>query len=1150
MGSDIFHPEYSDGTQRHQLNGGGLQSFGEAKEPLDPANFVYADTAFGDVNRRNHIRRVDTLRARGRTDCYASYGRATDALVAWVNTHKNRNGNPTVAGFDGPTWTPFLPLDFDHEHDPAVALGWVRRTLGWLDGEGVDLGAVRVYFSGGKGFHVEIPHALFGGFAPSTELPGRLKRAAEWVLRDIPFDGSVYDRLRLWRLEGTKNGKGGFFKVRLTIREARTLDLAAIRALAGAPRDTAAIPELAPVSDDDWLPVPSLADVWGRAAIEPAPDWSFEPAHDRSEPTGDERVGLTVAAIAESWPAPVPGESPKQHISRHAEYLMPLAGFLAGHLDAQAIRSVLEAAAEAAEDRSFLDGRDWRAEMARIAEDSARKRARGKRVRGLPTLGARFAGLARVLGALWPSTPAADRAAGGQGAAYVARDGCLYWRKPTKDGEALTLLANFTAQIVGDVAIDDGAEARRMLELAATVRGRSYRVTLPAERFPAMSWPMEYLGAGAIVSPGMGLRDHARAAIQELSGDVPSRTIYGHLGWREVGGTWAYLHAGGAIGPNGPLPSVDVQAPEALARFVLPDPPEPDALRDDVRASLAVLDVAPDVVTVPNLGAAYRAPLGGSDFVVHNAGPSGAGKSELTALGQQHFGAGLDARHLPGWWSSTGNALEALAFATKDAVLAVDDFAPTGSAADVQRYHRDADRVFRAQGNNAGRLRLRADATLRAARPPRGIIVSTGEDVPRGQSLRARGLIVEVEPDAVRWDHLTAAQADAADGRYARALAGYVRWLAGRYADVPIAVRADVVALRAAAATSGAHRRTPEIVANLATGWRWWLSYAVDVGAIGADQAAGYWRRAWVALGASAADQDAHQRASEPTARYFELLGSALASGRAHVADANGESPLAPGAWGWRERSVGAGEHARTEWQAQGQRVGWLDAQGLYLEPDAALAAVQAVGTLTGDPLMVGQKTLSKRLHERGLLLGAERERGRYTVRRELEGRRRNVLHVRADALDAHDAEHAQGSARTTRSAHMPIDAAAPTWTAVGSGPFSWADPALGALGSAHENGPGGERDRGGHDEDGPFGPILEGDTHRRDAPPRDASWCCTGCRALERRPIAEGLWRCGACGARTDDTGRVRCGTCDGPAEDGQKLRCLACVREAGGTA
>ncbi|MCC7104770.1 MAG: hypothetical protein IT307_06475 [Chloroflexi bacterium] len=144
-------------------------------------------------------------------------------------------------------------------------------------------------------------------------------------------------------------------------------------------------------------------------------------------------------------------------------------------------------------------------------------------------------------------------------------------------------------------AVDDGAETRRLWEMEAATRGRIRRFTLPAERFAGMSWPLEHLGAGAVVAPGMGLCDHARAAIQVLSGDVPERVEYGHLGWRKLPEGRAYLHAGGAIGAEGTLLDVAVRLPEVLARYVLPDPPSGEALQHAIRASLAVLDAAPAV---------------------------------------------------------------------------------------------------------------------------------------------------------------------------------------------------------------------------------------------------------------------------------------------------------------------------------------------------------------------------------------------------------------------------------------------------------------------------------------------------------------------------------------------------------------------------
>jgi hypothetical protein len=247
-----------------------------ARAPADgptPAHssYVYVDTAFGGADHRNNVRRVDQVRLNGQPDCYASYQRAAEDLLAWVRTHTNKNGKPTVARFDGATWAPYLPLDFDWKADPAVALGWLRDVIRKLEGWSADLGAVRLYFSGGKGFHAEVPHTLFGGFEPSADLHARLKRAARLIMGDIPFDGSIYDKLRLWRLEGSRHGGSGLYKVRLTAGEVMTLSLDQIRALAARPRPVESVPELAPIPDEDWLPVPELVELWEEAGQAASP---------------------------------------------------------------------------------------------------------------------------------------------------------------------------------------------------------------------------------------------------------------------------------------------------------------------------------------------------------------------------------------------------------------------------------------------------------------------------------------------------------------------------------------------------------------------------------------------------------------------------------------------------------------------------------------------------------------------------------------------------------------------------------------------------------------------------------------------------------------------------------------------------------------
>ena len=66
---------------------------------------------------------------------------------------------------------------------------------------------------------------------------------------------------------------------------------------------------------------------------------------------------------------------------------------------------------------------------------------------------------------------------------------------------------------------------------------------------------------------------------------------------------------------------------------------------------------------------------------------------------------------------------------------------------------------------------MSADSSQRPERAPRGLILSTGEDVPNGQSLRARLVITEFPKEQMNWPKLTDAQADAAKGLYAEAMA-------------------------------------------------------------------------------------------------------------------------------------------------------------------------------------------------------------------------------------------------------------------------------------------------------------------------------------------------------------------------------------------
>jgi len=97
---------------------------------------------------------------------------------------------------------------------------------------------------------------------------------------------------------------------------------------------------------------------------------------------------------------------------------------------------------------------------------------------------------------------------------------------------------------------------------------------------------------------------------------------------------------------------------------------------------------------------------------------------------------------------------------------------------------------------------------------------------------------------------------------------------------------------------------------------------------------------------------------------------------------------------------------ARTDWHAllepHGwclvcERVGWVEAGAVFLDPGADYNAAEAQARRGNGTLGVGEATLRKRLHEAGALAGVERdgEKTYLAVRRIVQGRRQRVLHVR-----------------------------------------------------------------------------------------------------------------------------------------------------------
>lgn len=547
---------------------------------------------------------------------------------------------------------------------------------------------------------------------------------------------------------------------------------------------------------------------------------------------------------------------------------------------------------------------------------------------------------------------------------YIIDPDGTYYLRPTKNGPVLVQLANFSARIVRELIRDDGAERQLVFEIAGELSGKPLpRLAVPAHKFAAMAWPVEGWGAGAVVAPGQGTKDLLRAAIQLLS--RPDREIiYSHSGWRRINGKWCYLHAGGAVGPDGSVNGEAVDLPGCLSRLLLPDPPR-DPAAVVRQATEALLATAPLQITAPLLGAVARAPLIEclpAAVTLYLCGPTGTGKSTLAGLAQAFYGSGFGLGALPANWQSTGNYLEKLMFYSKDALLTADDYAPRGSGQEIRRLEALADRVIRGLNNQQARGRMTATGELRPAYPPRALLLVTGEDLPSGQSLRARLLAVQVGPGAVDWAAVTRAQAWAADGVLAQALVAYLRWLAPRLTEL----RQILPDLKQRARDrlrqqlQGYHRQTPDLLADLWVGLETWGEMASGLG-VGLDL-----DNCWRALVSLGREQAALIQNEDPCRRFLELLQALLLTGRGHLATPEGDAPPEPLLWGWRSRD----KYDPPE--PQGDCLGWVTIDQVLLNPDAAYAAVQKLAAASNAPLPLSQATLWKRLAEQGWLIPGE----------------------------------------------------------------------------------------------------------------------------------------------------------------------------------
>jgi len=129
--------------------------------------------------------------------------------------HLARTGSP--AGFAGSTWAPVVWADIDRDEAAgglARALADLRLLVDTLDETyAVPRGVLLPFVSGGKGFHLGVPTALWAPSA-STDFHAVARQFVESIAAEakVAVDVGVFDRVRAFRAPNSRHPKTGLHK--------------------------------------------------------------------------------------------------------------------------------------------------------------------------------------------------------------------------------------------------------------------------------------------------------------------------------------------------------------------------------------------------------------------------------------------------------------------------------------------------------------------------------------------------------------------------------------------------------------------------------------------------------------------------------------------------------------------------------------------------------------------------------------------------------------------------------------------------------------------------------------------------------------------------------------------------------------------------
>lgn len=157
----------------------------------------------------NYINQMSIIRNH---EQYESIFLYEDKHIEYYNTHTNKKGNNTLAGIED-VYTDKVVFDFDSKHDKQKALDDARTLVSRLQAFIESKTAIRCYYSGDKGYHVEVQ------FNPEQYISQpEFEAIINFYAGDLDtFDSKIKDPQRVFRFPLSQNKTTRKYKIPIGI---------------------------------------------------------------------------------------------------------------------------------------------------------------------------------------------------------------------------------------------------------------------------------------------------------------------------------------------------------------------------------------------------------------------------------------------------------------------------------------------------------------------------------------------------------------------------------------------------------------------------------------------------------------------------------------------------------------------------------------------------------------------------------------------------------------------------------------------------------------------------------------------------------------------------------------------------------------------